>query len=162
MSFRRQGEQVLKWVAENHFTLPVTRPVGPCRELPDWSEAKAVAQLAAVSARAGLPVENVQVLLRNAYSTWANLAELEVCKITDLDTKGLKLGRRGRFPKVKQVAVVHSQRQRSMERKLADAWFRAVVVLKAISRGHSDALDNLRSVPSAGEYSLVGRNPATR
>ena len=113
-------------MAEKHFCLPVNRPFGPCRELPDWAEAKAVAQLAADSALSGTHVEHVQLLLRNAYSMWANLAELEVCKIIDLDTKGLKLGRRGRFPKVKQVAVVHSQRQHSIEKKVADAWFRTI------------------------------------
>ena len=60
------------------------------------------------AATSGQPQAEVHRLFRDAYAQWANVLEDEVVVAAGLSIEPRKRRRRGRFPKVKEVLVVHS------------------------------------------------------
>ena len=50
-----------------------------------------------------------------------------------MDVDGRQQRRRGRFPKVKEVEVVHTVRQQTLCRRMANAWTKILSALRVIS-----------------------------
>ena len=82
--------------------------------------------------------EQVHLKLRDAYSIWVNTMEAEVMDKTATSTDGRRLKRRGRFPNIKEVDVVHTVRQQSDARRLATAWTKLLCALGVLAFEESE------------------------
>ena len=83
LHFSPDGHRVTKWVAEKHFPMSLAVPFGPVPQPPAWDAAMSLAMQATEHAKGNTSPELVNVMLRDAYSAWANTMEDEVVAKTD-------------------------------------------------------------------------------
>ena len=59
--------------------------------------------------------------MQEAYASWANTVEQEVADMTGTELGKYK-GKRGNFPKLQEVSIVHSRRESTPVQLIAHAW----------------------------------------
>jgi hypothetical protein len=119
--FKPHAQEVTKIIARPHLALPTTMPLGPMPPPAHWEAVNAQADCALQIAEEGSMAAAVEAM-RIAYSEWANLAEEEIAAFTGTEASGRRLGRRGDYPRLLRVPIVHHAVERTAAQRLMTAW----------------------------------------